>query len=243
MAELLTCPFCGGNNLQIRDNGIGDYFVICYADEPEDDACGASTSEVRCESREQAIERWNRRGPEASSRDIDAAYWARPENADEARRLGFAPPLGDVGELVTAMRGSLVMIIGDGTFDSGKRGASTSIRFEGPGALDRAHRLADALERLALLVGGDFSSLPPAELPPMWRPTHRHVKRGTDYEVIAEGRFQIVDLDQPLDDVPVTIYRAKNGQWWARTSSEFNDGRFEPLPPPTEPAALSDGGV
>lgn len=66
-----------------------------------------------------------------------------------------------------------------------------------------------------------------------WRPTHRHVKRGTDYMVIAEGRAQFATgpHGRYMDDRAVTIYRGEDGAWWARPTGEFNDGRFEPLPP------------
>jgi hypothetical protein len=36
------------------------------------------------------------------------------------------------------------------------------------------------------------------------------------------------------DNEPVVIYRGKDGSWWARPQYEFNDGRFETLPPPPE---------
>ncbi len=82
-----------------------------------------------------------------------------------------------------------------------------------------------------------------------WQPTHRHVKRGTKYQLIgvgkiqtenwvdgitikptltAEGRLEITS-DQ-IDMQEVAIYRGDDGQLWARPVAEFNDGRFEALP-------------
>lgn len=56
---LKPCPFCGCTTPEIRSNGIGDYYVICDGDDEDVSYCGASTSDVRCESEEHAAERWN----------------------------------------------------------------------------------------------------------------------------------------------------------------------------------------
>jgi hypothetical protein len=58
--ELLACPFCGNDKPKIRSNGIGDFYVVCVADETEVH-CEASTSDRCCETVEGAIRRWNRR--------------------------------------------------------------------------------------------------------------------------------------------------------------------------------------
>jgi hypothetical protein len=62
-AELLPCPFCGNDNIEIIPNGIGDYYAICSGDGEDGDpcGCGASTSDRRCESQEGAVDRWNAR--------------------------------------------------------------------------------------------------------------------------------------------------------------------------------------
>lgn len=61
-----------------------------------------------------------------------------------------------------------------------------------------------------------------------WRPTHRHVKRGTEYEHIGTARLQ---TDEPLTDMAyVEVYLGRDGDLWARRQSEFHDGRFEPAP-------------
>lgn len=74
-----------------------------------------------------------------------------------------------------------------------------------------------------------------------WRPTHRHVKRGTDYEVVAEGLMQTAVSPGAWDDLPMTIYRGEDGKWWARPTTEFNDGRFAPIAALSPPAANSSG--
>lgn len=58
----------------------------------------------------------------------------------------------------------------------------------------------------------------------LWQPTHRHVKRGTDYQVIGVGFLQIENAE--LDNKPVTIYKGQCGYLWVRPIDEFNDGRF-----------------
>jgi hypothetical protein len=45
--------------------------------------------------------------------------------------------------------------------------------------------------------------------------------------VIAVGRESAEAKD-------VVIYRTEDGQWWVRDDFEFNDGRFQPLPEPTQ---------
>lgn len=62
-----------------------------------------------------------------------------------------------------------------------------------------------------------------------WNPTHRHVKRGTSYEVIGEAELQQASRFGPTEGDRLTIYRGEDGKLWARASSEFEDGRFEPV--------------
>lgn len=69
-----------------------------------------------------------------------------------------------------------------------------------------------------------LSTRPAAE---EWRPTHRHVKRGTDYEVLGRA---VVQAASPLEDEEfAVVYRGRNGSLWVRCADEFNDGRFEPI--------------
>lgn len=59
--SLLPCPFCGFDKPIIKPNGIGDFYVICEDPEDQTYACGASSSDERCESQVFAAERWNKR--------------------------------------------------------------------------------------------------------------------------------------------------------------------------------------
>lgn len=72
-----------------------------------------------------------------------------------------------------------------------------------------------------------------------WQPTHRHVKRGTDYEVLGIGKMQTERWIEPgiypkpgiADMREVVVYRSvDDGSLWVRPIEEFNDGRFEVLP-------------
>lgn len=83
--ELKPCPFCGRTDIHIEPNGIGDYSVVCGH---ELTGCGASTSDYRCESEEQAVERWNRRMVE---RELEALRQQHREIQLEAAQLcGYA---------------------------------------------------------------------------------------------------------------------------------------------------------
>lgn len=74
--------------------------------------------------------------------------------------------------------------------------------------------------------------LTPAEPIDAWRPTHKHKKRGTEYQYIGSALLQ---TDKPLSDyASLAVYVGKEGDIWARQMNEFSDGRFEPLPPPPQ---------
>lgn len=60
---------------------------------------------------------------------------------------------------------------------------------------------------------------------------YRHVKRGTIYTVIGEGKLQC-SANPLLDDQPIVVYRGEDGQLWARGVDEFHDGRFVPASQP-----------
>ena len=61
-----------------------------------------------------------------------------------------------------------------------------------------------------------------------WQPTHRHVKRGTEYQRLGDAQVQCED---GLTDYELaTVYVGSDGGLWVRRKSEFEDGRFAPLP-------------
>ncbi len=88
---------------------------------------------------------------------------------------------------------------------------------------------------------------------PGWRPTHRHVKRGSEYMLLGIGKMQTSNwMDEqwshepqsgnppqrtldPVDMREVAIYRAEDGQLWVRPREEFEDGRFETIPAAPQP--------
>lgn len=91
----------------------------------------------------------------------------------------------------------------------------------------------DAYSEIVLLRS-QLAALRPASSGGAWRPTHRHVKRGTEYRLIGRG---IVQTSEPLnDDEYVMIYEGQDGSLWARDADEWSDGRFEALSaPPADP--------
>lgn len=105
-------------------------------------------------------------------------------------------------------------------------------------ALDDAYALSevyegDADEQMDHLCADLRTLLALAAQPPTdggWEPTHRHVKRGSDYQAMGTAHVQISTDDPIQEDDVLMIYRDKAGQLWARRDSEFFDGRFAPLP-------------
>ena len=61
-----------------------------------------------------------------------------------------------------------------------------------------------------------------------WKPTHRHVLRGTEYMEAGEA---ILQTDFPLTDhTLLVLYKDKTGRIYARRPVDFEDGRFVCLP-------------
>ncbi len=70
-----------------------------------------------------------------------------------------------------------------------------------------------------------------------WKPTHRH-RGGMECVIVGEGEVQTTDGLCDYD--AVTIYREENGRLWVRSTAEFNDGRFMPLPTPPATEGAGD---
>lgn len=76
---------------------------------------------------------------------------------------------------------------------------------------------------------------PPAPLPQTFVATHRHKARGSTYQLIGGATIQ---TDGKLADMDaVVIYRNEDGTLWARSPSEFFDGRFGEISTEQEGAA------
>lgn len=61
----------------------------------------------------------------------------------------------------------------------------------------------------------------------MWLPTHKHVKRGSMYQLLGMGTVQ---TETPIyDNDHLVVYRGPNNALWFRRPEEFNDGRFVAL--------------
>lgn len=58
-----------------------------------------------------------------------------------------------------------------------------------------------------------------------WCPTHRHVKTGGEYRVLARGKIEATLA-------PIVVYENRDGETWVRPVAEFEDGRFVPLASP-----------
>lgn len=57
----------------------------------------------------------------------------------------------------------------------------------------------------------------------------KHKKRGSTYTEVGRGFAQA--SSHPIEDMTeVVIYKADDGTLWVRSATEFDDGRFEPVP-------------
>lgn len=63
---------------------------------------------------------------------------------------------------------------------------------------------------------------------------YRHKKRGTTYTQVCVA---VLQAEIPChESAALVVYRGEDGRFWARPHDEFHDGRFEALPPSSEPA-------
>lgn len=94
--------------------------------------------------------------------------------------------------------------------------------------LRHARRVNDQLREALALKEREVDALSKAlNGTSTFRPTHRHVKRGTEYCEVARGKLQ---TDVPLTDYSdLVAYRDADDTWWFRSPVEFDDGRFEAL--------------
>ena len=60
-----------------------------------------------------------------------------------------------------------------------------------------------------------------------FKPTHRHIKTGYEYQVIGTGRIK---TNVPLFDMnTIKIYRDSDGKLYACDILDFNEGKFEEM--------------
>lgn len=77
-----------------------------------------------------------------------------------------------------------------------------------------------------------------------WRERVRHVKRGTEYEVLGEAEAQVSKGESNrfgewralYERDKLTVYRGSDGKLRCRFPDEMRDGRFETITPPSDPA-------
>lgn len=96
---------------------------------------------------------------------------------------------------------------------------------------DVAHDALSDAQAQAVYVQRCYKAIKaaPEPAPVPWRPTHRHVKRGSEYEVIARAEVQNSGGLPIREGDLLVIYQGDIGDTWARPIGEFQDGRFEEL--------------
>lgn len=211
---MMPCPFCGA----IPDVGIypetddspRGYFCVCPF-------CSASTAMSSVEA--EAIGVWNRRFTAPARGDGDhIADVGKMVSADSVSQDSWRTAAG--AEWVLVPREPTQNMVDWGT---------TAINYDGPTPLlpEPDHDYDADLRRSYRAM---IAAAPVAPAGDGWRPTHRHVKRGTVYQKVGEVTLQ---TEEPLhDDDRCVLYRDEDGRWWARPVKEFGDyRRFEPLPP------------
>lgn len=59
------------------------------------------------------------------------------------------------------------------------------------------------------------------------RQVWRHKKRGTIYNIVGIAELQVSARRRPAEGDRIVIYVGSDGKMWARSETEFLDGRFE----------------
>lgn len=95
--------------------------------------------------------------------------------------------------------------------------------------LKELHMALDAARQEGARGGKPVAWQEAAPKPVGWEPTHRHVKRGSLYRLVADA---VLQAETPqADNSYLALYQGEDGKFWVRPADEFKDGRFEPLPP------------
>lgn len=83
--------------------------------------------------------------------------------------------------------------------------------------------LASVHQIKAAAVGELVAAIRALPLPPnAWRATHRH-RKGGFYRVLCRAEIE-------ANLTPAVVYDDAEGRTWVRPASEFDDGRFTPVP-------------
>ena len=177
-----------------------------------------------------------RHAPLSSQRDLEALSQAATPGSWSASKWGYQILTGDSWNTICTFHG-------DGkdhrmaAWEDGRGAAEPWSNADFIVALVNAYRAG-----ILRLVSAPAVPAPPAGTSPLKRV--RHVKRGTEYEVLGEAEAQVsVGHTIPLtkgvlrsiaDGDRLTIYRGEDGKLWCRFTDEMRDGRFEPSRPQTK---------
>jgi hypothetical protein len=91
------------------------------------------------------------------------------------------------------------------------------------------------LKRAIAMLETERAASPATAEPGDGQPRWRHKKRGTTYTEIGRGELQTMDAGGLTNGEPMVIYRGSDGKLWVRDVVEFEDGRFEFVPPSPAP--------